>query len=67
MALNQPRKKFRASELPLEASQRSAIDGLVRNIKKRGEFDTLRKQVWAEYTESVRPLTSQSQLKIGSS
>ena len=45
--------KFKVSELPLEAAQKSAIDGLVHTVTKRGEFDTLRKKVLAEYTESV--------------
>lgn len=53
MALKTSRMKFKVSELPLEAAQRSAIDGLVHTVKKRGEFDTLRKKVWAEYAESV--------------
>ena len=48
-----PRKKFKVSELPLSSSQRAAIDGLVHTIKKKGFYDTLRKQVWAQYTESV--------------
>ena len=52
-ALTELRRKFKASELPLNASQRSAIDGLVSTIKKRGEFDRLRKKLWAEYTDSV--------------
>lgn len=48
-----PRKKFKVSELPLSSSQKAAIDGLVHTIKKKGFYDTLRKQVWAQYTESV--------------
>ena len=48
-----PRKKFKVSDLPLSSSQRAAIDGLVHTIKKKGLYDTVRKQVWAQYTESV--------------
>ena len=46
-------KRFKVSELPLTASQKSAIDGLVHTIKKKGIFDKLRFQVWAQYLESV--------------
>lgn len=48
-----PKKKFKVSELPLSSSQKAAIDGLVHTIKKKGFYDTLRKQVWAQYNESV--------------
>ncbi len=49
-----PCKRFKTSELPLNFSQRSTIDGLLHTIKKKGEYDALRKQVWAQYLESVR-------------
>ncbi|KAL8964520.1 MAG: hypothetical protein Q9183_004395, partial [Haloplaca sp. 2 TL-2023] len=49
----QPRKRVRISELPLNASQRSAIDGLLHTYKKKGEFDELRKKVWSQYLESI--------------
>ena len=49
-----PRKRFKTSELPLNPSQRSTIDSLLHTIKKKGEYDTLRKQVWAQYVQSVR-------------
>ncbi len=48
------RKRFKTSELPLNSSQRSTIDGLLHTIKKKGEYDALRKRVWAQYLESVR-------------
>ena len=48
-----PRKRFKTSELPLNSSQRSAIDGLLHTIKKKGEYDALRKKVWSQYIESV--------------
>ena len=47
------RKKFKTSDLPLSATIRSAIDGLVHIIKKKGEFDKLRKTAWAKVEESV--------------
>ena len=49
-----PPKRFKATELPLSPSQRSVIDGLLHTFKKKGEFDTLRKKVWNQYSESVR-------------
>lgn len=48
-----PRKRFKASDLPLNSTQRSTIDGLLHTIKKKGIYDTLRKQVWSQYAESV--------------
>lgn len=47
------KKKYRVSELPLSSSQKSTIDGLVHTIKKKGIYDTLRKQVWAQYSDGV--------------
>ena len=49
----QPRKRFKPSELPLSATQRSTIDDLLHTIKKKGEYDALRKKVWSEFVESV--------------
>ncbi len=52
------RNKFKTSDLPLNAAQRSSIDGLVTTIKKKGEFDSIRKKVWSEYERvSPYPLT----------
>ncbi|KAL8716083.1 MAG: hypothetical protein Q9225_006232 [Loekoesia sp. 1 TL-2023] len=49
----QPRKRFKTSELPLNAGQRSTIDALLHTIKKKGEYDMLRKRVWAQFADSV--------------
>ena len=49
-----PRKRFKTSELPINATQRSTIDGLLHTIKKKGEYDLLRKKVWSEFEKSVR-------------
>lgn len=48
-----PRKKVKTSELPLSSAQRSTIDTLLHTIKKKGDYDALRKQVWSEYADSV--------------
>ncbi|KAL8645383.1 MAG: hypothetical protein Q9226_007332 [Calogaya cf. arnoldii] len=48
----QPRKRFKTSELPLSATQRSTIDELLHTIKKKGEYDTLRKKVWSDFVDS---------------
>ena len=48
-----PRKRFKTSELPLNATQKSTIDGLLHTIKKKGEYDSLRKNVWSQFEESV--------------
>lgn len=47
-----PRKRFKTSELPLNSAQRSSIDGLLNTIKKKGDYDALRKQVWSQFIES---------------
>ena len=49
----QPRKRFKTSDLPLSATQRSTIDELLHTIKKKGEYDTLRKKVWSNFVDSV--------------
>ena len=49
----QPRKRFKTSELPLNATQRSTIDSLLYTIKKNGEYDALRKKVWSQFEDSV--------------
>ncbi len=46
------RKRFKTSELPLNSIQRSSIDGLLHTIKKKGEYDALRKQVWSQFAQS---------------
>ena len=48
-----PRKKFKTSELPLNSSQRGVIDGLLHTLKKKGEFDSVRKQVWSRFEAGV--------------
>ena len=48
-----PRKRFKTSDLPLNSTQRSTIDSLLHTIKKKGEYDALRKKIWSEYAESV--------------
>lgn len=47
-----PRKRFKASELPLSSTQRSAIEGLLHTFKKKGEFDALRKGIYSQYDTS---------------
>lgn len=55
------KKKFKTSELPLTASQRSTIEGLQHVIKKKGVWDTLRKKVWSEFIEGVSTLESRDE------
>jgi len=44
-----PRKKFKASELPVTQQQRSAVDGLLHSFKKGGQFDVIRKSAFAQF------------------
>lgn len=47
------RKKLRPSELPLSQSKRSAIDNLVHTFRKKGQYDSIRKELLAQYEASV--------------
>jgi hypothetical protein len=47
------RTPVKLMDLPLASAQRSAIDALVLNFKRKGEFDKLRKSIYAEFTQSV--------------
>jgi hypothetical protein len=48
------RKRIKLSDLPITSSQRKDIDGLLQTFKKKGDFDKLRKQIFSEFTSSVR-------------
>jgi hypothetical protein len=50
----QARKRLRPSELPLSQSKRSAIDNLVHTFRKKGHYDSIRKDLLAQYEASVR-------------
>jgi hypothetical protein len=47
------RKKLKTSDLPLASATRAAIEGLAHTFKKKGGYDTLRKQVWDDLMGSV--------------
>lgn len=47
------RKKFKAEDLPISAAQHAAIDKLLHSFKKKGGFDSIRKQIWAEFNDGV--------------
>lgn len=51
---NIQRKKFKTEELPLSASQRTAVDNLLYSFKKKGAFDSVRKLMWSEFNDGVR-------------
>ncbi|OQD78169.1 hypothetical protein PENDEC_c001G04324 [Penicillium decumbens] len=44
-------KKFKVDDLPLSATQHAAIDKLLHSFKKKGGFDNVRKQLWAEFND----------------
>lgn len=46
-------RKFKASDLPLPSATRTAIEGLAHSFKKKGGYDTIRKQVWEKFEASV--------------
>ncbi|KAJ2992525.1 hypothetical protein NUW58_g2142 [Xylaria curta] len=45
-------RKFKASDLPLPSTTRSAIEGLAHSFKKKGGYDAIRKQVWEKFEQS---------------
>lgn len=47
------RKKMKLSDLPLTQAQRSAIDNLVHTFRKKGEYDSIRSLVRAQYEADV--------------
>jgi len=49
----QVRKKLKTSDLPLASATRAAIEGLAHTFKKKGGYDSLRKQVWEDLVGSV--------------
>lgn len=47
------RKKFKTEELPLSATQHTAIENLLHSFKKKGGFDNVRKKIWADFDAGV--------------
>lgn len=47
------RKKFKTDDLPLSAAQHAVIDKLLHSFKKKGGFDSVRKQIWSEFNDGV--------------
>lgn len=47
------RKKLRPTELPLSQTKRSAIDNLVHTFRKKGQYDSIRKELMAKYVSGV--------------
>lgn len=52
------RKKFKTDELPLTATQNSAIQNLLHAFKKKGGFDSVRKGIFEEFDNGVFYYTS---------
>jgi hypothetical protein len=48
------RKKLKTSDLPLASATRAAIESLSHTFKKKGGYDSLRKQIWEDLEKSVR-------------
>ena len=50
-------RKYKASDLPLPSATRAAIESLANGFKKKGDYDTIRKQIWESFETSVCALT----------
>ncbi|KAF2627358.1 hypothetical protein BU25DRAFT_410963 [Macroventuria anomochaeta] len=48
-----PRKKLRPAELPLSQAQRTAMDNLAHTFRKKGHYDSIRKDLLAQFEASV--------------
>ena len=55
-----PRKKLKLNDLPISPSKRSSIESLLHTFRKKGEYDAMRKQIFAQFESSVSiiPVTS---------
>lgn len=53
-AANPPARKYKASDLPLPSATRGAIESLANGFKKKGDYDSIRKQIWESFETSVR-------------
>ena len=58
------RKKLKVSDLPTTATQRSNIDGLLHTFTKKGEFDKLRKSIFAKFEQSVSHSSYDSSVQL---
>lgn len=58
------RKKLKTSDLPLASATRAAIEGLAHTFKKKGDYDSLRKQVWGQLESSVSSFVSISFIQM---
>ena len=47
------RKDLKLAHLPLSQDQRSVVNNLLNIFKKKGEYDVLRRAVYAKFDESV--------------
>jgi hypothetical protein len=56
------RKKLKTTDLPLASATRAAIEGLAHTFKKKGGYDSLRKQVWDDLEQSVSSTTQSLRL-----
>lgn len=48
-----PRKKLKLSDLPISQTKRSAIDNLLHTFRKKGEYDAMRKALFAQFEADV--------------
>ena len=53
-----PQKKLKLSDLPISQTKRSAIDGLVNTFRKKGEYDAMRKTLFAQFETNVSALST---------
>ncbi|KAF2873661.1 hypothetical protein BDV95DRAFT_627518 [Massariosphaeria phaeospora] len=59
---NPARKKLKLSDLPISQSKRSAIDNLLHTFRKKGEYDTMRKLLFAQFEADVSAMPAKAAL-----
>lgn len=47
------RKKIKTSDLPIPSTTRASIEDLAHKFKKKGGYDSLRKEIWEDLEKSV--------------
>jgi hypothetical protein len=51
------RKKMKLLDLPISSTQRSNMEAMLFTLKKKGDFDDIRKKVYKQFDEGVCPIT----------
>jgi hypothetical protein len=54
------RKKMKLLDLPISSTQRSTMEAMLTILKKKGDFDDIRKKVFKQFEEGVSSKSNKS-------